>query len=290
MQWMRDHNHLIEILSAELRRLIPDLVVIEEVADKLTFPHSDGEYYLSECEILLDMGDRVIAVTFLDNCSKLTQLIRDRNNPNDRLIYSQPDNLWPEIAEKSIRGVYTSQYPFLDLEGFYQLRNARTSFIDRLFFRGNYTGAGRGSVPILMQPEYNDVFAGGGGVDTHPYFFEAIQYKAGLSIPGVGELCYRDFEYMRIGLPMLRFDYEIPLNPWFLPNQHYISIPRLPDMTWVQEREGGQRMVDAYIQRFNEVKDDTEFLAMISRNAKEYYETYYSMRVRVPRMLTLMGL
>jgi len=290
MQWMRDHNHLIEVLSGKLREMFPDLIVHEDTADKMHFVMNDREFYISECEIVLDLGTHVVAVTFLDNASNLLDLMRHRNNPLDRLIYSQPDNAAWDIPEKLIRGVYTTQDPSINLDMYYDLRQVRTSFIDKMVFRGNYTGVGRGSVNFLMEDKYSDSFNGPDGLNPVQYFHDLIQHKVGLSLPGIGELCYRDLEYMAIGLPMLRFDYEHPLNPPLIPNYHYISIPRPENFPWLVERAGSADIAQMYIDRFNEVRNDTEFLQEISRNAKQYYEEFFSPRVRVQRVLSLMGL
>jgi hypothetical protein len=290
MQWMRDHNHLIEVLSGRLKVMFPDLVVHEDTADKMNFTMNDREFYISECELVLDLETHVIAVTFLDNASNLLDLIRHRNNPLDRLIYSQPDNAAEDIWDRLIRGVYVTQDPTINLEMYYDLRKVKTSFIDKMVFRGNYTGVGRGSIDHLMGSKYSDVFDGPHGLNPAQYFHNLIQYKVGLSLPGIGELCYRDLEYMAIGLPMLRFDYEHPLNPPLIPNYHYISIPRPENFPWLVERTGSAEIAQMYVDRFNEVKDDTAFLAQISTNAKQYYEEFFSPRVRVQRVLSLMGL
>ena len=62
------------------------------------------------------------------------------------------------------------------------------------------------------------------------YFEDLIKYKIGLSIAGRGELCYRDIEYMALGIPMIRFNYLSELNPNLIPNYHYISINRPDDL------------------------------------------------------------
>ncbi len=290
MQWMRDHNHLIEVLSGEIRNKFPQIVVHEAVADKLYFTMNDRDFYISECELVLDLETHVVAVTFLDNASNLLDLIRHRNNPNDRLIYSQPDNAGWDIPEKVVRGIYVTQDPSINLEMYYDLRRVRSNFIDKMIFRGNYMGVGRGSINYLMQSQYSSDFEGPHTLNSDQYFHDLIKYKVGLSLPGIGELCYRDLEYMAIGLPMLRFDYEYPLNPPLIPNHHYISIPRPENLPWLDERTGSAEIAQMYIDRFNEVRHDEELLKEISRNAKQYYEDFFSPRVRVQRVLSLMGL
>ena len=41
-----------------------------------------------------------------------------------------------------------------------------------------------------------------------------------------GELCYRDIEMMAIGVPYIRIEYKSEIHEAFIPNYHYITIPR----------------------------------------------------------------
>jgi hypothetical protein len=130
------------------------------------------------------------------------------------------------------------------------------------------------------------------------YFDDVINYKVGLSVAGRGELCYRDIEYMAVGLPMLRLEYITQTNPPLIPNYHYIAIDRakynLPgspnSVEWGAhlDREGGEIYVQAYKERFLEVKNDYKFLDFISNNAREYYNQYCSSSNRLSHLLKLL--
>jgi len=240
--------------------------------------------------------DVLKAIEFSDKTSPLVGLFILRNNPNDLLVYSQHADL--ELSNFNFKlktSIYVPNEPYFDLDSFYVKRLLQTDLIDKFFFRGNINGCDRRAVHIL---ENEELFCGGESNDIKLYFNEAIQYKVGLSIPGVGELCYRDIEYMAVGIPMMRFEYITQLNPLLIPNYHYISIDRIDteeDKSFNggvvhRERVAEQRHVDAYINKFKEVKDNKEFLEFISKNAREYYEKYLHPITRLQHITDILEL
>ena len=54
--------------------------------------------------------------------------------------------------------------------------------------------------------------------------------------------------------------------------------------------QGGDAYVQAYKERFLEVKDDTEFLKFIAENAHDYYTKYCSPQNRLSHLLNLLEL
>lgn len=294
IQEIRDHNLLISQLTTKLKTIYPDLEIIDNVADDLTIKSNDIEYRLTECELLLDLGDRAIGVTFIDMTSHLVGYFNNRNNPNDLLIYAQTDNrlnIPLDATYKTKQGLYVTRWPFISLDAFYELRKTKTEFLDKFIFRGNYRQL-RPTIVELTDSKFEKYFTGAEGFNPEPYFHEVINHKIGLSIPGIGEFCYRDIEYMAMGVPMMRFEYvgnfEIPL----IPNYHYISIPRPPNVTYVQERTPDEQTAkiyaEIYLNKFLEVKDDVKFLNFIAENARVYYEKYLHTNTRINTLLKLM--
>ena len=120
------------------------------------------------------------------------------------------------------------------------------------------------------------------------YLNEAIKYKIGLSIPGTCELCHRDFEYMALGIPFLRFEFAAKdyYNPKLIANEHDISMDRdeklkefpadhLLDQKGDSKKDGDV-YVQKYIDKFEEVKNDKEFLSYVANNAFQYWEDHCS--------------
>jgi hypothetical protein len=56
------------------------------------------------------------------------------------------------------------------------------------------------------------------------------------------------------------------------------------------DRLGGKEHAELIEQRFLEVKDDTEFLEFISKNGREYYNTYLNKDNNVYHTLNLLGI
>jgi len=244
-----------------------------------------------DCEILIHYPDRDTfkGMTFADNHTQLSSFFSVRNCPNDLLLCSQYANTGLcQLVEPKFRwlpSLYVCAATH-DHDHWYRERKLVPEYIDKFIFRGNVHAMGRKSAMLL---ENNQWFEGPDQRNHLFYFDQLTKYKVGLSIPGMGELCYRDIEYMAIGIPMMKFEYVTQLNPKLIPNYHYISIDRIDTEEDRQciggviaaERNGGDRHVAAYIKRFLEVKDDREFLDFVSNNAREYYETYLHPNIRV---------
>jgi hypothetical protein len=139
---------------------------------------------------------------------------------------------------------------------------------------------------VYLNTDYLNGYGLIGGPTT--YFEDLIKYKIGLSIAGRGELCYRDIEYMALGIPMIRFNYLSELNPNLIPNYHYISINRPDDL--IIDRLGNESHAKLIEERYLEVKDDYEFLNFISKNARQYYTDYLSRENRVNHTIKLLNL
>lgn len=245
---------------------------------------------VGDCSLLIEdtETDTFKGITFADNPYLFLPFFKNRNNPNDILLVSQYDE--KEIASadyqcKLKKSIYVPLSPNIDLDYYYHKRQEIKEYKDKIYFRGNVRGCGRNSITLLESSSY---FEGGHSIDMIKYFDEVINYKIGLSIPGVGEFCYRDIEYMGMGIPMIKFQYINELYYPLIPNYHYISIDRMGDFP--SERNGGPEYINAYIKRFLEVKDDKEFLEFISKNAREYYVKYLHPSIRLHNVLDILEL
>lgn len=278
---------------------IVDLPFLENTINVL-----GNEVSISDCDLLIQVNDRVILFTFSDMVSNAQQLIFSRNNPNDILIwpnYKSHEHIY-QTAKFQVKGFpYVARYAAVDMDVYYNFRQT-TPTNDKIFFRGNYTALPRNVIYSLLEHPYREHYSGVDGLDVNSYFESAIQHRVGLSIPGVAEFCYRDIEYMAIGLPILKFEFLNTSEPPLIPNIHYISIPRI-DTKFEYERSCGEenfktyfqgrnsdtdKYADLYYQRYFEVKDDMEFLKFISDNARQYYLEYCSPQNRLKHILNLL--
>ena len=86
-----------------------------------------------------------------------------------------------------------------------------------------------------------------------------------------GELCYRDIEMMAIGVPYIRIEYKSEIHEAFIPNYHYITIPR--EHAYLEfDKNGHEGVTNLIISKYNEVKNDDEFLKFISKNQRDWYD------------------
>jgi hypothetical protein len=179
--------------------------------------------------------------------------------------------------------------PYIDYNYYYTVRKFRgyDNLIDKMFclFTTNRHD------PHPMR-EMGLVSPSPGLLSIEDYLSLAIKHKMGLSVHGVAEVCHRDFEYLGIGLPMIRLEYmNDTLQPPLIPNYHYISVDRSQfPYDGNADRVGGPEYVEAYKNRFYEVKDDIEFLEFISTNAKDYFDKYCSPLNRTRHMLNLLNI
>lgn len=258
--WSEDNDFLIEMQDCEM--------IIED-------------YDTKETQILSVSDDLTPASLNLqshDNTKKIfiSQFIRDKVYHHVNEKYWEKYNPW----------IYFPSNEY-DLEGYYEKRKNITDKQEKLYFRGETLSR------EILQHFNSDVFHGGssiGGFDS--YANELINFKLGLSIAGRGEICYRDIEYMAIGVPFIRFEYTSEFFEPLIPNFHYISVDRPDDFKdWMNlDRVGTQIHADKIIKRYLEVKDDTDFLNFVSENARDYYKKYLSPDSSVEFTIKLLNL
>jgi hypothetical protein len=290
----RDCHTLILELANHLKTTYDaEIIAPTEPVWEFNFVLDDFNMTVRDCEILIEQDGFYKGMTLADHCTQLSTFINNRNTKGDILLVGQLKSnngmFWPKGKIESLNykvfgGIYAPFYPFFNYDMVRILR-PHVPKIDKFVIKGN-TGPAFRTVPGIL--EGNQYFTGGNALPKIPYFLDLMQYKVGLSIPGAGEMCHRDIEYMAIGLPLMKFEYMTPLTPELIPNFHYISIPRIDNFPIRDERIGGQEYADAYVKRFLEVKDDQEFLDFISKNAMEYYDKYLHPNTRIPHILNLM--
>ena len=249
-----------------------------------------GDFLLLECEYVIEMEDtgEFYVMCVSDNLTHAT--LNEKTNPNLKKVLISQFNR-QEIISHVGKGNEDKYFPWIyfpctidDLEFFYEKRNLNNEFIDKMYFRG--TSISDRPLVTFIDEKYLNGYDPIGGPSK--YFDDLIKYKIGLSVSGRGELCYRDIEYMALGVPFIRFEYISELNPKLIPNFHYISVDRPIEL--VKDRLGNFEHAKMIEKRFLEVKDDKEFLNFISNNAREYYITYLNRENNVNHTLNLLGL
>lgn len=166
-----------------------------------------------------------------------------------------------------------------DYDHYRELRKSKTDFDNKIFYLGSGIDSYRKCVMEVEERGYLQK-SGSNGFET--YLNKMISSKIGLShyldldkyrtpFDHPGEFCYRDIEYMSVGLPYIRIEYKDSVHDPLIPNYHYISIPREDAyIAWEENREKG--VAELYIKKYLDVINDDKFLDYISKNQIEWFD------------------
>ena len=160
-----------------------------------------------------------------------------------------------------------------DVSLYRKKRKNKKKLNDKLFWLGSGVDSYRKAVRIVEQKGYLQPLE---PLPHDQYLDKLIESKIALSyytdldkyntpFDHPGEFCYRDIEYTLLGVPYIRIEFKDNVYDEFKPNKHYISIPREHAYT-AYSKFGDVGVADLIIERYNQVKDDKEFLDYISQN------------------------
>lgn len=166
-----------------------------------------------------------------------------------------------------------------DIDYYRQIRNEVTELNSKLFYKGSGQGY-RKVVQIL-----NDIgLVDSTSVTYHDYLDTIARTKCALSyymdldkyytaFHHPGEFCYRDMEYMSLGVPFIRIEYKDAVYDGLLPNYHYIAIPR--EFAYdAYNKDGDMGVANLIVEKYNEVINDNDFLQFISTNQLAWFDKY----------------
>jgi hypothetical protein len=265
---------------------VPSLLLSDEST------YQSPNIQMLECEMIIEDADTK-EIKALSVSDSLTSVILGlaQNPHTSKILVAQynRDSLNSHLYNKEKIDIYSPWVYFpqniTDYEIYYLKRQELQqidSLTDKFYFRG--TSLEYRSIINYFQ---KDLFTGGapiGGFDA--YASQLLQYKIGYSIAGRGEFCYRDVEYMAMGIPFIRFEYTNEMYPKLVPNYHYISVDRPSDLP--EDRFATQEHARLIEQKFLEVKDNTEYLNFIAKNARKYYTDYITLDNCVNHTLKLL--
>jgi len=251
------------------------------------------EIFDCECVIEDETNGDFYVLSVADQLTSL--VLNEQKNPHlKKVLFSQyiPDQIVHHAKENSFKYYPWIYFPQenIDYNFFFEERKKIKVFEDKLFFLGSKSY--RPIVDLIS----DEVLCNQKNLQNNSYFYELIKYKVALSIGGaaVGDLCYRDIEYMSLGIPFIKFDFVSFMNPPLIPNYHYISIPIPEDLPLhndvKKDRLGNIRHANLIEKKFKEVINNTDFLNFISKNSKDYYEKYLSSKKRAHHVLEILEL
>jgi hypothetical protein len=108
--------------------------------------------------------------------------------------------------------------------------------------------------------------------NIHDYFNDLNDYYINLNLNGAGEICHRDMEIMGLGNALIRTRLNSVLHNELIPNFHYIAVDIDDIDTTLTYKEYWQEVGYKLIRRFDEVKNDIDYLRFVGENGRRWYE------------------
>lgn len=247
-----------------------------------TPPISDVEYIIEnletkEIKVLSFTEYFTHYVTHFAKSNSCTRILLVHFNWSNRYEWMKRDRSVKDIDK--VRPWIFLPFKEFDYDHYRELRQSKLEFEDKLFYLGSGIDSYRKSVQMVEQKGFLQKT---GNYSFSDYLNKMVDSKIGLShyldldkyttpFDHPGEFCYRDIEYMSVGLPFIRIEYKDSVHDPLLPNHHYISIPR--EKAYIAyEKNKDEGIADLYIQKYLEVKDDKELLNFISKNQIEWFD------------------
>lgn len=153
------------------------------------------------------------------------------------------------------------------------LKNNTRIIPDKLFFQSSRPYLFREYVHL-----YDDRFNHVVGYDRNmrDWLVKLSKYKINIDINCVAEPSGRISQIMGLGTALLRPNLRHQFQNPLIPDYHYIEVKH--DFYDPSKYESipvfYKSLADAYIDTFERVKNDEEFLRFISKNGREYWENY----------------
>ena len=164
-----------------------------------------------------------------------------------------------------------------------EIRDNTDILNDKLYFKGGgWKGDEKTAYRNVVRLLYDKKYLDPNNIHIDTYLNQLSKQKIALSHymdvdmfnsanEHPGELCYRDIEMMAIGVPYIRIEYKSEIHEAFIPNYHYITIPR--EHAYLEfDKNGHEGVTNLIISKYNEVKNDDEFLKFISKNQRDWYD------------------
>jgi len=121
---------------------------------------------------------------------------------------------------------------------------------------------------LLMDNRFE---VGESSLNNYDYLNKLNSYSLNLSLNGAAEICIRDMEIMGIGSALIRPKLTTKFHNELIPNYHYISV----DLNEIKTKRTGNfydGQANLILKRWNEVKDDKDFINFISENGKKWFD------------------
>lgn len=246
---------------------------------------------LSDVDIVVENAEtgEFIVISFTEYFNSYTvHLTKNEKCKNVFLTHFNYHNVFYWMKRDNAENILSKVSPWIfgfsqefDIEKYRQIRQSNENKItDKMFYKGSGIEKYRKSVKILGERNLVDLEIKGfeeylESLCNHnlalSYYTDLDKYTTPFDHPG--EFCYRDMEYVSLGVPFIRIEYKDSVYNGLYPNYHYISIPR-EKAHEAYKSHGDEGVADLLESKFLEIKDNKDFLNYISKNQIEWFDTY----------------
>jgi hypothetical protein len=249
-----------------------------------------GAYYLTienpntKKYILVSYGDKMVdlkdpAAWDLENCAEIFSSIGNHKNDVEyrmqEEIISSPisytcsssdaEIMLNEMYHARISSGKERSYPEkLSFRGHLYLFRKHLYYDKRFDIKGELMGFDSAGQVIRIE---------GSRIPLREYIEELDSRALNLSLNGTGEICFRDIEILGLGTALMRPKLVTKFRNELIPNYHYISV----DFSDIEQGISGyeiycNKLADRLLERFNEVRNDKDFIDFIAANGRKWYE------------------
>lgn len=141
--------------------------------------------------------------------------------------------------------------------------NDKRIFPDKIYFRANAWG-----VRDLLKKASDKVCLKQGRISGNDFIDELNKYNVNFDINAVAEVSCRTFDIMGLGGALIRPELTIQYHNKLIPNYHYAAIKG----NFVYEDQNGKEIVEAYLDRLEDLRKDPDFVRFLSENGRKWYE------------------
>lgn len=110
------------------------------------------------------------------------------------------------------------------------------------------------------------------GIPFPKYLEEINKYKLTLSLNGQAEVCYRDWESMGIGLPVIRSELYSKYDGELIPDFHYIKGSESANNGIIDYKSSYQNIAEQFIDKIESIINEDDKLTEIGLNSRKYFE------------------
>lgn len=117
---------------------------------------------------------------------------------------------------------------------------------------------------FLNDKRFNIIDTKNHKLSIEEYLEEINNNKINISFNGIGEISHRDIDILGLGNVLLRTKMITKFHNPLIPNYHYAAVE-------INDQSNYKTLSEAFLNKYNEIKKDKEYLEFLSCNARRWY-------------------